>query len=377
MSQYPDERLLMLALQQKVFGYPVVANELLQHTESVTEIYANSSRLSEILPDASPTLLRVLHSDWTPQLRRAEEELLWCEKKQIRVLLPSDASYPRRLLDCPDAPLALFYRGNADLNAAHVIAVVGTRQSTPYGHDIIHSLMSDLQRQLPDTLVVSGLAYGIDSCAHRESLDHSLPTVGVLAHGLDTIYPAAHRSLATKMLDRGGLITEYMSKTKGDRANFIRRNRIIAGMADTVIVVESKSHGGSLSTARIANDYGRDVATFPGRVGDVASAGCNILIRENKARLVTSTEDIIDGLGWVTISAAAEIRRKGVEMPLFQDFTPDQQLIVNALREGDMQQNMLCVKTGLPPGKVYALLFQLEMSGYVKPYAGGTYHLRS
>lgn len=377
MSQYPDERLLMLALQQKVFGYPVVANELLQHTESVTEIYANSSRLSEILPDASPTLLRVLHSDWTPQLRRAEEELLWCEKKQIRVLLPSDASYPRRLLDCPDAPLALFYRGNADLNAAHVIAVVGTRQSTPYGHDIIHNLMSDLQRQLPDTLVVSGLAYGIDSCAHRESLDHSLPTVGVLAHGLDTIYPAAHRSLATKMLDRGGLITEYMSKTKGDRANFIRRNRIIAGMADTVIVVESKSHGGSLSTARIANDYGRDVATFPGRVGDVASAGCNILIRENKARLVTSTEDIIDGLGWVTISAAAEIRRKGVEMPLFQDFTPDQQLIVNALREGDMQQNMLCVKTGLPPGKVYALLFQLEMSGYVKPYAGGTYHLRS
>ncbi|MDY4926327.1 MAG: DNA-processing protein DprA [Prevotella sp.] len=377
MSQYPDERLLMLALQQKVFGYPVVANELLQHTESVTEIYANSSRLSEILPDASPTLLRVLHSDWTPQLRRAEEELLWCEKKQIRVLLPSDASYPRRLLDCPDAPLALFYRGNADLNAAHVIAVVGTRQSTPYGHDIIHNLMSDLQRQLPDTLVVSGLAYGIDSCAHRESLDHSLPTVGVLAHGLDTIYPAAHRSLATKMLDRGGLITEYMSKTKGDRANFIRRNRIIAGMADTVIVVESKSHGGSLSTARIANDYGRDVATFPGRVGDVASAGCNILIRENKARLVTSTEDIIDGLGWVTISAAAEIRRKGVEMPLFQDFTPDQQLIVNALREGDMQQNMLCVKTGLPPGKVCALLFQLEMSGYVKPYAGGTYHLRS
>ena len=377
MSQYPDERLLMLALQQKVFGYPVVANELLQHTESVTEIYANSSRLSEILPDASPTLLRVLHSDWTPQLRRAEEELLWCEKKQIRVLLPSDASYPRRLLDCPDAPLALFYRGNADLNAAHVIAVVGTRQSTPYGHDLIHNLMSDLQRQLPDTLVVSGLAYGIDSCAHRESLDHSLPTVGVLAHGLDTIYPAAHRSLATKMLDRGGLITEYMSKTKGDRANFIRRNRIIAGMADTVIVVESKSHGGSLSTARIANDYGRDVATFPGRVGDVASAGCNILIRENKARLVTSTEDIIDGLGWVTISAAAEIRRKGVEMPLFQDFTPDQQLIVNALREGDMQQNMLCVKTGLPPGKVYALLFQLEMSGYVKPYAGGTYHLRS
>ena len=342
MSQYPDERLLMLALQQKVFGYPVVANELLQHTESVTEIYANSSRLSEILPDASPTLLRVLNSDWTPQLRRAEEELLWCEKKQIRVLLPSDASYPRRLLDCPDAPLALFYRGNADLNAAHVIAVVGTRQSTPY-----------------------------------ESLDHSLPTVGVLAHGLDTIYPAAHRSLATKMLDRGGLITEYMSKTKGDRANFIRRNRIIAGMADTVIVVESKSHGGSLSTARIANDYGRDVATFPGRVGDVASAGCNILIRENKARLVTSTEDIIDGLGWVTISAAAEIRRKGVEMPLFQDFTPDQQLIVNALREGDMQQNMLCVKTGLPPGKVCALLFQLEMSGYVKPYAGGTYHLRS
>lgn len=377
MSQYPDERLLMLALQQKVFGYPVVANELLQHTESVTEIYANSSRLSEILPDASPTLLRVLHSDWTPQLRRAEEELLWCEKKQIRVLLPSDASYPRRLLDCPDAPLALFYRGNADLNAAHVIAVVGTRQSTPYGHDIIHNLMSDLQRQLPDTLVVSGLAYGIDSCAHRESLDHSLPTVGVLAHGLDTIYPAAHRSLATKMLDRGGLITEYMSKTKGDRANFIRRNRIIAGMADTVIVVESKSHGGSLSTARIANDYGRDVATFPGRVGDVASAGCNILIRENKARLVTSAEDIIDGLGWVTISAAAEIRRKGVEMPLFQDFTPDQQLIVNALREGDMQQNMLCVKTGSPPGKVCALLFQLEMSGYVKPYAGGTYHLRS
>lgn len=377
MSQYPDERLLMLALQQIVFGYPVIANELIQRAESATNIFANRAQLSDTLPDASQTLLRMLQTDWTAQLKRAEEELLWCEKKHIKMLLPSDASYPQRLLNCPDAPLALFYRGNADLNAAHVIAVVGTRQSTPYGHDIIHNIMSEFQKQLPDALVVSGLAYGIDSCAHRESLDHSLSTVGVLAHGLDTIYPAAHRGLATRMLSQGGLITEYMSKTKGDRANFIRRNRIIAGMADTVIVVESKSRGGSLYTANIANDYGRDVATFPGRVNDAASAGCNILIRENKARLVTSATDIINGLGWVTAAAEDEIRRKGVELPLFPDLTPDQQLIVNALREGDMQQNLLCVKTGLPPSKVYALLFQLEMSGYVKPYAGGTYHLRT
>lgn len=371
----PTDLTITIAYQQLTFSHPDHACTLISQAGNLRNIFDHRHDLRAIMPELSDTVVRHLSCDWAPHLARAEEEVAWCEKKKVRILTYTDSDYPQRLLQCPDYPVVLYYRGTADLNSPHILSVVGTRQSTNYGHDIIHALISDLRQQLPDTLIISGLAYGIDSCAHRESLAHGLDTVGVLAHGLDTIYPAAHRPLATDMLTHGGLLTEYVSRSRGDRANFIRRNRIVAGMADSTVIVQSNSHGGSLSTARLANDYNRDVTAFPGSVHDKASEGCNCLIRDNKARLVTSAHDIIAGLGWVTESEKAERRSHGIEPSLFPDLTDDQQLIVDALRQSDLHLNHLAATTSLPVGTVSAQLFELEMSGIVKPCAGGTFHL--
>ena len=227
-------------------------------------------------------------------------------------------------------------------------------------------------------LIVSGLAYGADINAHLQALHNGFCTIGVLAHGLDTLYPQAHRDTALRMVNQGGLLTEYMSETKIDRINFISRNRIVAGLADATIVVESASRGGSLITARIAQDYGREVFAFPGRVNDRYSEGCNNLIRNNGATLITSAENFVDAMGWQTDALLAKAQAQGIERELFPDLTPSQQIVVDVLRgNGDLQLNTLLVKTGLPISSLNQILFELEMSGVVRPLAGGTYHLIS
>lgn len=310
--------------------------------------------------------------NWDDALRRAAAEMEFIEKNGIKAMTLQDADYPQRLKECPDAPIILFYKGEADLNKSRIINIVGTRQCTTYGQDMVRRLIDDLRTMCPDVLIVSGLAYGIDICAHRQALADGFETVGVLAHGLDQIYPHHHRATAAEMVKKGGLLTEYMSQTQALPNNFRQRNRIVAGMSDATILVESAYKGGGLITCRIAQEYGRDVFAFPGAVGMPFSEGCNRMIRSNTAALITSAQDLVESMGWETIAQKPE----AVERQLFPDLTEEEQKVVDLLQQtNDLQLNLISVKANIPIGQLTALLFSLEMKGVVKPMAGGTYHL--
>lgn len=310
--------------------------------------------------------------NWDEALRRAAAEMEFIEKNSIKAMTMQDDDYPQRLKECPDAPIILFYKGEADLNKSRVINIVGTRQCTTYGQDMVRRLIDDLRTMCPDVLIVSGLAYGIDICAHRQALADGFETVGVLAHGLDQIYPHHHRATAAEMVKKGGLLTEYMSQTQALPNNFRQRNRIVAGMSDATILVESAYKGGGLITCRIAQEYGRDVFAFPGAVGMPFSEGCNRMIRSNTAALITSAQDLVESMGWETIAQKPE----AVERQLFPDLTEEEQKVVDLLQQtNDLQLNLISVKANIPIGQLTALLFSLEMKGVVKPMAGGTYHL--
>lgn len=367
--------LYTLALQRLMFNHYISAPMLLQIAGSAEKVFLARGDIRQIFPDATPVVCSLLSGSWDDDLRYAEREILWCEKNNIRILSLLSDEYPQRMKSCLDAPLALFYRGTADINTPHILSVVGTRGATPYGKDAVHRIIHDLHNLVPDTLIVSGLAYGIDIAAHREALNEGMMTVGVLAHGLDRIYPAVHRNSAVEMLRQGGLISEFPSNTTPEKYNFIRRNRIIAGMADATLVVESKAKGGSLATARIANDYNKEVFALPGRISDIMSEGCNNLIADNKALLVSSAEDIVSALGWVTEEKKKDKMKNGIELSLFKELTPEEQAVVDILSRDDMHQSMLCTLCGIPYGKLSAILFEMEMKGLVRIQAGGFYHL--
>ncbi len=367
--------LYTLALTRMLGFTPSVAFHLYQELGSGTAVYEHRNDIRDVLPDASPRLAECLR-DWSEALSRAEAELKFIEQHHIKTFLLGDADYPQRLIECPDAPLALFYLGSADLNQQRVINIVGTRKVTGYGKDLIRHLVSDLRTLGVCPLVVSGLAYGVDICAHREALSQGMETVGVLAHGLDELYPSAHRETAKQMLSQGGLLTEYMSQTNADKMNFVRRNRIVAGMSDATILVESAVKGGGLITCGIAQDYNRHVFAYPGAVGAPYSEGCNNLIKQNGAQLITSALDLVEFLGWQTDLQLQQAQKQGIERTLFPDLSADEQKIVDTLRKvGDLQLNILTVKTNIPIGKLTALLFQLEMKGVIRPLAGGSFHL--
>ena len=339
------------------------------------EIFLHRNEAQDILPDCSPRLIDNL-KDWSEPLKRAEVELEFCRNNNIRVLCLGDDNYPKRLEDCADAPLVMYYKGNANLNQSRVINIIGTRHCTTYGADFIRRFIHDLKALCPEVLVVSGLAYGVDINAHQQALAVGYETVGVVAHGLDYLYPAAHKDVAREMVNHGGLLTEFMTCTNADKGNFVRRNRIVAGMSDACILIESAAHGGGMITAGIAFDYGREVFALPGRVGDHFSEGCNNAIRENKAILLTSVEDFVKAMGWEDDALRIEAQKKGIERQLFPDLSPEQQRIVDVLtKSNDLQLNQLSVKTGIPIGDITSILFQMEMMGVVKPMAGGNYHL--
>ena len=351
------------------------ALELYKAVGSAQRIYENRNEIGDVVSDASPRLLEAL-KDWGEAMKRAEYELKFMQEHQIRAMTPLDDDYPQRLCECADAPLVIYYRGNADLNQSKVVNIVGTRQCTQYGKDLIHRFMVDIRRLCPLVLVVSGLAYGVDVCAHREALDCGYETVAVLAHGLDQIYPYRHRDTAVKMLSHGGLLTEFMSQTNADKQNFVRRNRIVAGMSDACIVVESAAKGGGLITAEIAQSYNRAVFAFPGAVGMTYSEGCNNLIRDNGAGLISNANDFVKAMGWPSETQRQQNYTDGIERNLFPDLSPEESKVVTLLQQtNDLQLNILSVKTGIPIGSLTALLFQLEMKGVVRPLAGGMYHL--
>ena len=338
-------------------------------------VWEHRHDLRDVLPDCSERLATML-AQWDAPLARAEQELVFAEQHHISVLCLDEPGYPQRLTSCADTPLVLYYMGSADLDTQRVVSIVGTRRATPYGQDLIRHFVSDLRRCCPGVLVVSGLAYGVDICAHRQALQEGLPTVGVLAHGLDDIYPPRHRDTAAQMVRQGGLLTEYMSHAKVDRLNFVRRNRIVAGMADATVLVESAAHGGGLITCRIALDYGRHVMAFPGPVGAPYSEGCNNLIRDGGAQLITSSDDFVAAMGWQSDAQRQQARRQGIERQLFPDLSEEERHVVEVLgSHGDLQQNQLAVMAGIDIGRLTGLLFQLEMKGVVRSMAGGCIHL--
>lgn len=351
------------------------ALELYRMVGSAQLLYEHRNEIGDIIHDASPHLMAALQ-DWDDAMKRADFEQKYMYEHGIRGLVLSDEDYPQRLLECPDAPLVLYYKGNADLNQAKIISIVGTRRITTYGQDLVRRFVSHLKRYCPQLLIVSGLAYGVDINAHREALANGYPTVGVLAHGLDTIYPYRHRDTATEMLNHGGLLTEFMTQTNADKPNFVRRNRIVAGMADAVILVESAVKGGGLITCEIAQSYNRAVFAFPGSVNAEFSKGCNNLIRDNGAGLISDADDFIKAMGWQDEAQRQRALADGIERSLFPDLSAQEQQIVSLLQEtNDLQLNILSVKTSIPIGQLTALLFQLEMKGVLKPLAGGMYHL--
>lgn len=301
--------------------------------------------------------------------RRAEREMKFIRRFGITPLFFQDADYPRRLSHCVDAPLLLFYKGSADLNADRTIGIVGTRSATAYGKGICRELVAGLTSQRP--LIISGLAYGIDTCAHRMALEVEMPTVAVLGHGLDRIYPYSNTALAEKMMLHGGLITEFLSGSNPDRENFPKRNRIIAGMCDALVVVEAARKGGALITADIANSYNRDVFAVPGRIGDPWSEGANFLIRVNKAHLYQSPENIEYIMGW-----RQPEKRAGIQRKIFLEMSPDEELVVGYLEQVTQSGiDEMMIHTGLGNSSISAALLNLEFEGIVKLLPGKIYKL--
>ena len=300
----------------------------------------------------------------------SELEIKFIEQYKITPLFINDPNYPQRLLNCYDSPTLLYYRGNADLNQSKIIAIVGTRNNTDYGKSVCEKFIEDCQRE--NVLIVSGLAFGIDTIAHKAALKNQLPTVGVLAHGLDRIYPAQNKILARQMVEQGGLLTEFISKTNPDKQNFPKRNRIVAGISDAVIVIETSKKGGSLITAELGNSYNKDVFAIPGRVTDSKSEGCNYLIKNNKACLINTAEDLIEMMNWKPLAR----QEKAKQRQLFIELTPDEKIIVDILQmQPHVSIDELYFKSGLSSSAVATALLMLEMQNVVASLPGKIYKI--
>ena len=378
-----DERRCALALSRMGYHNIVALRELYDAWGSMADIvkqHAHPERLAHNMPER--LLAAFAHTD--EHLKRADEEMRFAQDNNISIITLADEAYPQRLKACFDAPLALFFKGNANLNAKHCISIVGTRKATPYAADCIAQLTARLKQLCPDILIVSGLAYGVDIMAHRQAIDHALPTVAVLAHGLDTLYPTRHRKEATLMMQNGGLLTEYFSQSKIDKRNFLQRNRIVAGMSAATLLVESAEHGGGLVTCRLAQSYQHDVFAIPGSINSPYSVGCNRLIRDNVAGLVTSAEDILKAMAWeedmkqtVATNGASSMGSSvlGAASASTAQVPNGAQGVLDVLtKENDLHIDIIATRAGLPVNKVLALLFQLEMSGMVSSLSGGRYH---
>lgn len=302
-------------------------------------------------------------------LHLAEKEIAFIEKNNIRALFYLDKEYPLRLKQCNDCPVVLYYKGNTDLNAERIIAMVGTRNATDYGKKMCDTIVDGLKDS--GALIVSGLAHGIDAASHKAALKSGLSTVGVVGHGLDSIYPAVHYTLAQKMLDNGGLLTDFISGTKLAPENFPKRNRIIAGLSDAVVVVESKAAGGAIITADIAFSYSREVFAVPGRSEDMYSQGCNKLIRQNKAGLIQSADELLDSLGW------KDTKKKKTQVKLFNDLKPQEEAIVKALQAqgSPMHIDDIAIQANLSPGNLSTHLLTLEFAGILRSLPGKMYSL--
>lgn len=362
-----EAELLLAMLHTPGIGL-ITVNRLRRAAGTAERLWEVRTHVAELMPQASDHLQQCL-LQWEAQLPQARAEADEAGRQQIRLLTPTDPDYPRWLEGVPDAPPVLFYKGTASLNAQPMVSMVGTRHISEYGKDLCRHLVEQLAERLPQVTIVSGLAYGVDVHAHRAALDCGLPTIGVLGHGLNHLYPATHRDTANRMIAQGGLLSEYPCHAPISRENFVQRNRIVAGLAQVTIVVESARHGGALITAQQALDYGREVYACPGRLGDTYSEGCNRLIAQHGATLLTSVDDLIEDMGW-----GRQPDRAPQQLELFPTLTDTEEQLRRCLTQTEQcSPDQLVAATGLKVGEVNAALVQLEMKGLVKLLAGNRY----
>lgn len=307
-------------------------------------------------------------------LSQAEREMEWIDAHGIRVWTLADEDYPYRLRQCPDKPLLLYSKGNLHPSDGHIVSIVGTRRPTERGKELTTSLVRDLHERLDKVTIVSGGAYGIDITAHRAAIQYGIPTIIIPAHGLDRIYPYAHRPEAVASLEHGGLLTEFPSHTEPLGPYFLQRNRIIAGLADAVVVVESQEKGGSLVTARMACDYSRELFAFPGRPNDISSKGCNDLIRTSRAQLINCADDLIAAMDWKTKQTPNQPVQTQL-IGLMDDLTERQRTILSKLQEAEegLHINLIVMETQQPYAEVSSDLVLLELQGLVRSLPGGIY----
>jgi len=344
---------------------PVIARQLLNYFPDPEGIFRATKKELLTIPGIGNRLAEAVLDKQA--LHAAENEIRFIEKHRINAFFRNDAGYPKRLEECPDAPILLYYKGNADLNANRMVSIVGTRNATEYGKSICSALIRDLQPY--GVTVISGLAYGIDSYAHRNALEYSVPTIGVLGHGLDRIYPSANRALAAHMLEEGGLITEFTSGTNPDKQNFPMRNRIIAGLSDVTIVVEAALKGGALITAEIANTYFRDVCAFPGNLDREFSSGCNYLIKTHRAHLITCADDLAYLMNWVAMKSPPQ-----KALPVVVNLTSEEQQAYDLIQgAGQATVDELARHLQWPQSKLAITLLEMEIKGVVTALPGKVY----
>jgi DNA processing protein len=349
---------------------PVQAKILLQHCNA-EEIFHAKKTFLEKIEGIGP--VRAASIAAYKDFSNAEDEIKFIEKYNIKTLFLTDKNYPQRLLNCYDSPTLLYYKGEADLNASKIIAIIGTRSNTDYAKQVTEKLIKDLAAQ--NVTIVSGLAFGVDAIAHKTTIKNNLPTVGVLGHGLDQIYPSEHSGLAKDMIKHGGgLLTEFRSKTKPDKHNFPNRNRIVAGISDATIVIETGIKGGSMITAELANSYNKDVFAIPGKITDGKSAGCNYLIKNNKAVLLTDASELVQVMNWEDKAKSKKDKRSQRE--LFIELTSDEKIIIAILNENDTASiDEINLKSGLSSSAVAAAILNLELQNVMVSLPGKLYRL--
>ncbi len=363
--------ILRLALAHAKGLGPVRARELLARLGSVEAVFAETVGSLANLGLEKTVASHLLSSE---NMDFSEKEWHFLQTNGVQVLFIGDKDYPFRLRECADAPVLFMYKGNCSLSAPKMLAVVGTRHATEQGKAFTRQLVSDLSKRHPDLVVVSGLAYGIDVTAHKAALESGLSTIGVMATGLDRLYPAQHKKVASLMKTQGGLLTEHFRGDALVPGCFVSRNRIIAGLCDAVLVVESAADGGALTTADIANSYSREVFAVPGRPADTFSAGCNDLIKTNKAALVASADDLDFQLGWDNDKVRTDESSTFPELNL-PDLSEQELRVVSEIRHrgGDMESSELSVLLGVSSSQLASIMFAMEMRGLVHRVPGNRY----
>lgn len=371
MSEQSD--LFKIAIKLIPLVGDIVAKRIIGYCGSLEAVFTEKERNLAKIPGIGTVIASSIANNTKRKeiLKIAEKEVAFNLKYGVRTVFFLDDEYPKRLVHCEDSPVTIFVLGKIDLNHPKVLSIVGTRKATQYGKDFCNKLICDFKDLNINVQIISGLAFGIDIAAHKAAMEFKLPTAGILAHGLDNIYPALHRKYAKQMIDEGGLITEFLTNTTPDKQNFVKRNRIIAGLADATLVVESGKKGGSLITADIANSYNRDVFAVPGKTIDSWSSGTNYLIKTNRAALAESASDIANYLSWET-----KLKNKNVQSPLFIDFEPDELIIAQQIeKQGDLTIDILSLLCKMPVSKISATLLGMEFKGIVKCLPGKVFQL--